>query len=168
MLEIVSVTEGQNLARARELFLAYAEWIGIDLSFQNFNEELENLPGDYAPPEGCLLLALYGEKAAGCVALRKLADDICEMKRLYVLPEFQGLSVGRKLVEALIVEAKELGYAKMRLDTLPKMAPAQKLYRSLGFKEIAAYRFNPEPGAVFMELDLATEITEYTEKVKSA
>lgn len=164
MLEIVSITKGENLARARELFLAYAEWIGIDLSFQNFNEELENLPGDYAPPDGCLLLALDGEKAAGCVALRKSADDICEMKRLYVLPEFQGLSVGRKLAEVLIIEAKGLGYARMRLDTLPKMAAAQKLYRSLGFKEIAPYRFNPELGAVFMELDLATESTEDTEK----
>ena len=120
----------------------------------DFNEELEYLPGDYAPPDGCLLLALDGEKAAGCVALRKLADNICEMKRLYVLPEFQGLSIGRKLVETLIVEAKRLGYAKMRLDTLPKMTTAQKLYRLLGFKEIAPYRFNPEPGAVFMELEL--------------
>jgi ribosomal protein S18 acetylase RimI-like enzyme len=143
MLEIVRATGGENLARARQLFLAYAEWIGIDLSFQNFNEELENLPGDYAPPEGCLLLALIEGQPAGCVALRKLEDDICEMKRLYVPAKFQGLAVGKNLAKAVIIEAKGLGYAKMRLDTLSKMAAAQKLYRSLGFKEIVPYRFNP-------------------------
>jgi ribosomal protein S18 acetylase RimI-like enzyme len=207
MLEVVKVTEGKYLEDVRQLFLAYADWIGIDLSFQNFNEELKNLPGDYAPPDdelsghgsvasvsadassgtqknalanasatdktgtnrgGCLLLALYDGKPAGCVAVRKIDDEICEMKRLYALPEFQGLGIGSKLVRAIIAASKRLGYAKMRLDTMPKMGAAQKLYRSLGFKEIEAYRFNPEPGAVFMELNLiAAEITEDAEKDKS-
>ncbi len=193
MLEVVKVTEGKYLEDVRRLFLAYADWIGIDLSFQNFNEELKSLPGDYAPPGGeligygsvasasadassgtqknalanadatdktgtgrggCLLLALYDGKAAGCVAVRKIDGEICEMKRLYALPDFQGLGIGSKLVHSIIDESKRLGYEKMRLDTMPKMGAAQKLYRSLGFKEIEAYRFNPEPGAVFMELDL--------------
>ncbi|HEV7644151.1 MAG TPA: GNAT family N-acetyltransferase [Pyrinomonadaceae bacterium] len=206
MLEVVKVSEGKYLEDVRQLFLAYADWIGIDLSFQNFNEELENLPGDYAPPGeelsvygsvasasadassgtqknalanasatdktganrgGCLLLALYDGKPAGCVAVRQIDDGICEMKRLYALPGFQGLGIGSTLVRAIIAESKRLGYAKMRLDTMPKMGAAQKLYHSLGFKEIAPYRFNPEPGAMFMELDLiATEITEDTEKGK--
>ncbi len=200
MLEIVRVVDGEKLAHVRALFLAYAEWIGTDLSFQNFKEELANLPGDYGPPDGklvgdgsvasasadatsgtqknalanasatdktgasrggCLLLAIYDGKPSGCVAARKFDGDICEMKRLYVRPEFQGLGVGKHLAEEVIAAAKGLGYAKMRLDTMPKMAAAQKLYLSLGFKEIAPYRFNPEPGAVFMELDLiATEVTE--------
>jgi ribosomal protein S18 acetylase RimI-like enzyme len=154
MLEIVRVADSAALARARELFLAYAEWIGIDLSFQNFPEEVENLPGGYAAPEGALLLAFYKNNPAGCVAMRKIDGDICEMKRLYVRPEFHGLGLGKRLAQEIIIEAKELGYKKMRLDTLLKMASAQGLYRSLGFKEIAPYRFNPEPGAVFMELDL--------------
>jgi ribosomal protein S18 acetylase RimI-like enzyme len=161
MLEIVKVTGGKELDSVRKLFLAYAEWIGVDLSFQNFNEELENLPGDYAPPAGCLLLALYNGEAAGCIAIRKLDGDICEMKRLYVLPEFQGHGIGKSLAEEVILAAKGLGYAKMRLDTMPMMASAQGLYRSLGFKEIESYRFNPVPGTVFMELNLiATEDTE--------
>jgi len=156
MLKIVRVSDGENLSYVRELFLAYAEWIGIDLSFQNFNEELENLPGDYAPPDGVLLLAFLDDKPAGCVALRKFEDGICEMKRLYVRPEFQGLGLGKRLTEEIIIEAKRLGYAKMRLDTMSMMGSAQKLYRSLGFKEIEAYRFNPVEGTVFMELDLGT------------
>ena len=168
MLEIIKVTDGENLSHVRELFLAYAEWIGIDLSFQNFNEEMANLPGDYAPPTGRLLLAFHDDKPAGCVAVRKLDGNICEMKRLYVLPEFQGSGIGKSLAQEIITEAKGLNYAKMRLDTMPKMASAQNLYRSLGFKEIAPYRFNPEPGAVFMELDLiATESTEDSEKEKT-
>jgi len=154
MLEIVRVVDGEPLARARELFLAYAEWTGIDLSFQNFNEEAASLPGDYAAPGGCLLLALYQNKAAGCVAVRKFDGRFCEMKRLYVRPEFHGSGIGKRLAQEIIVEAKGLGYAKIRLDTLPKMASAQKLYFSLGFKEIAPYRFNPDPGTKFMELDL--------------
>ena len=165
MLKLVKVTGGEDLSHVRELFLAYAEWIGIDLSFQNFNNELENLPGDYAPPGGCLLLALYDDQPAGCVAVRKIDAEICEMKRLYVTPEFNGLGIGKRLATEIIAEAKRLGYAKMRLDTMPKMAPAQKLYRSLGFKEIEPYRYNPVEGTIFMELDLTTENTKNTENV---
>jgi putative acetyltransferase len=154
MLEIVRVTDGENLSHVRELFRAYAEWIAVDLSFQNFDKEFANLPGEYAPPDGTLLLALHDGKAAGCVALRKFAVDICEMKRLYVAPDFQGAGVGRRLVDEIIAEAKRLGYVNMRLDTMPKMASAQKLYRKLGFKEIEPYRFNPVACTVFMELDL--------------
>src|ERR1044072_2520237 len=148
MLEVVKVTEGEYLDDVRRLFLAYSDWIGVDLSFQNFDEELKNLPGDYAPPDGCLLLALYGGKPAGCVAVRKIDNEICEMKRLYALREFQGLGIGSSLAHAVIAESKQLGYANMRLDTMPKMAAAQKLYRSLGFKEIEAYRFNTVEGTV--------------------
>jgi ribosomal protein S18 acetylase RimI-like enzyme len=155
MPEIVNVTNGEDLALIRALFLEYSQSLGVDLSFQNFNEELKNLPGKYAPPDGCLLLARHGGKTAGCVALRKLEDGVCEMKRLYVLPEFHGLGWGRRLAERVIKEAREIGYQKMRLDTLATMTAAQKLYRALGFVEIEAYRFNPEPGAVFMELDMS-------------
>jgi ribosomal protein S18 acetylase RimI-like enzyme len=154
MFETIKVTSGEDLAQVRELFLAYAGWIGIDLSFQNFDAELAGLPGDYAPPDGCLLLARYDKNPAGCIALRKLEAGICEMKRLFVGLDFHGRGIGKRLAEEVIAEAKRLGYVQMRLDTMPKMAAAQKLYHSLGFKEIAPYRFNPEPGAVFMELDL--------------
>ena len=154
MLEITHVTGEADLAHVRELFLAYADWIAVDLSFQDFEKEFAGLPGDYAPPTGCLLLALSDGKPAGCIALRKLEDEVCEMKRLYVLPEFNGLGLGRKLAEAIIVEAKQLNYVKMRLDTMPKMIAAQKLYHSLGFKEISPYRFNPVEGTVYMELYL--------------
>ena len=160
MLEIIKVTSGENLAQVRELFLAYAGWIGIDLSFQNFNEELENLPGDYVAPGGCLLLTLCDKSPAGCIALRKLEAGVCEMKRLFVALDFHGRGIGKRLTQEIIAEAKELGYTKMRLDTMPKMAAAQKLYHSLGFKEITPYRFNPEPGAVFMELDLRNFLQE--------
>jgi ribosomal protein S18 acetylase RimI-like enzyme len=153
-MEIVKVIDGENLSHVRGLFRAYAEWIAVDLSFQNFNKEFASLPGDYAPPDGALLLAIYEGKPAGCVALRKFSDDICEMKRLYVSADFQGAGVGRRLVDEIIAEGKRLGYAKMRLDTMPKMASAQKLYRKLGFKEIEPYRFNPVACTVFMELDL--------------
>jgi ribosomal protein S18 acetylase RimI-like enzyme len=160
MLEIIKSPGAENVTVVRELFRLYGAWVETDLSFQNFGDELENLPGDYAPPEGCLFVAYYDDDPAGCVALRKSENGICEMKRLYVVSNFQGKGIGKSLIDRVIEEAKNLGYAKMRLDTLPQMASAQKLYRRLGFKEIGPYRYNPVEGTVFMELALTPTDTE--------
>lgn len=151
-----------DLAAIRTLFEEYAASIGFDLSFQNFTEELVRLPGEYAPPEGCLLLAVDDAAApqggggpAGCVALRRLSPEICEMKRLYVRPAHRGSGAGRLLAEAIILEGRRRGYAKMRLDTVPAMERARSLYRALGFTDIPAYRFNPIPGTLYMEMALS-------------
>jgi putative acetyltransferase len=139
-------TTPEDLRHARLLFEEYAASLGFDLGFQGFAEELAGLPGDYAPPSGRLLLAFVEGQVAGCVALRGLEDGICEMKRLYVRQGFRELRLGRALAEALIAEARGIGYARMRLDTVPSMERAQALYRSLRFREIPAYRYNPVPG----------------------
>ena len=158
MLKIFAAKTHEDIEIAKTLFAEYEEFLPFDLSFQNFEEELANLPGEYAPPEGCLLLAKYQNKAAGCVALRKLSDGVCEGKRLYVRPEFRGLKIGRKLVEAMIATARKMGYSSIRGDTIPSMQAAGALYASLGFKEISPYRYNPIEGAVFIELSLALKL----------
>src|SRR5438309_7836065 len=144
-----------HIAAIRELFLEYANSLGFSLCFQNFDQELAALPGDYAPPDGRLMLALYEGELAGCVALHKLDSEICEMKRLYLRPKFRGKGLGRVLAENIISEARRIGYRRMRLDTVePVMKDAVAMYRRLGFKDIAAYRANPMPGTLYMELEL--------------
>lgn len=155
MLEFIQAESLEKVAEARKLFLEYHDWLGLDLCFQNFEKELAELPGAYAPPYGRLFLAFHENEIAGCVCLRKIGDGTCEMKRLYVRPEFRGKRVGRALAEKIIEEARSLDYERMRLDTLPrKMSEAIKMYRSLGFREIAPYYHNPVEGALFMELML--------------
>ncbi len=154
MIRISPVETDDDLEAVRELLAEYADSLGFDLCFQGFDEELAGLPGDYAPPEGCLLLAKYGGQIAGSVALRKLSDGVCEMKRLYVKPRFRGLKIGRALAEAIIEKARNSGYTCMRLDTAPSMETARRLYASLGFKDISPYRYNPIEGTVFMEVKL--------------
>jgi len=144
-----------QIAQARELFLEYADSLGFSLCFQSFDRELAGLPGDYAPPDGRLLIAEYRGQLAGCVALHKLEPEICEMKRLYLRPQLRGRGVGRALAEAVIAEARAIGYRKMRLDTVePAMPNAVAMYRRLGFVEIDPYRANPIAGALYMELGL--------------
>jgi putative acetyltransferase len=158
-MQLVQAQSPEEIESARELFAEYASWIEISLCFQNFDQELARLPGDYAPPSGRLFLAVAGQQVMGCVALRKLGDDVGEMKRLYVRPEFRGRGLGRTLTEKLIAEAKQIGYARLRLDTLPgKMDQAIAMYRSFGFQEIAPYYKNPVADATFMELTLSDEL----------
>ena len=154
MLKIIQAQTGKNLELAKTLFREYSASLSFDLDFQDFEEELANLPSGYATPEGCLLIATYTWQPAGCVALRKVDASICEMKRLYVRPQFRGLGIGRALAEAIIEQARRIGYTCMRLDTVPSMEAARALYVSLGFEVIEPYRYNPIEGAVFMELTL--------------
>ena len=151
--ELIQASLPEHIEQTRALFLEYAASLGFSLCFQSFDEELKSLPGAYAAPSGRLLIAQCEQQAAGCVALRKLEDNICEMKRLYVRPAYRGHGLGRILVERVIAEARAIGYERMRLDTVASsMQDAVELYRRMGFKEIAPYRANPIEGALYMEL----------------
>jgi GNAT superfamily N-acetyltransferase len=147
---LVAVKESSDIEEVRALIREYAASLPFALDFQDFDRELSELPGDYAPPKGALLLA----RGAGCVGLRPIDETTCEMKRLYVRPSGRGTGLGRRLAEAAITEARTLGYARLRLDTVPGMDSAQSLYEQLGFEDIPPYRANPIPGARFLELQL--------------
>ena len=149
---LAPVRHAHEIAAAASLFREYADWLGIDLSFQGFEAELASLPGKYAPPTGELLLACTpAGDALGCVAVRPLDGlEVCEMKRLYVRPAARGLGIGTALVGAIITSAEALGYAEMKLDTLPSMAEAFALYERFGFLQIPAYYHNPVPGTVYL------------------
>lgn len=153
-LTIMHATTLDDAEIARGLFIEYAASLGVDLCFQDFERELKELPGEYSEPEGCILLAFLDSALVGCVALRRLTSDVCEMKRMYVRPAFRGKGFGRMLAQEIIAEARRRGYKKMKLDSLPAMTEAQALYRSIGFKEIGGYRLNPIQGAMFLELQL--------------
>jgi len=154
MLKIHPVETNEDLEIVKKLFIEYADCLEFDLCFQNFEEELANLPDYYALPKGCLLLAKYQDKAVGCVGLRELGDGICEMKRLYVKQEFRGLKIGKALAEAVIQEARKAGYNCMLLDFISPRKVVRSLYETLGFKKTAPYENIPIAGAVFMELAL--------------
>ena len=155
MLNIVPATGAQDLGDVRILFGEYAGLVAEALCFQNFDEELEALPGDYAPPGGALLIARDGEMAAGCVALRRLDAGTAEMKRMYVREMHRGMGLGRKLAVAVIEEARKRGHGRIALDTLPKLTTAIALYRDLGFRECGPYLPEPTPGALCFELSLS-------------
>jgi ribosomal protein S18 acetylase RimI-like enzyme len=154
---LTPVASAEDVAHVRALLIEYEKSIGVDLCFQGFERELASLPGEYAPPAGVLLLARADDRIAGCVALRALGPGVCEMKRLYARPEFRGRGVGRALAQAVIEAARDAGYRRMRLDTMPMMSEAIALYRALGFREIEPYRFNPVGGTLYFELDLSAE-----------
>lgn len=154
MVEIIAVRTEEHLDEIRALFSEYVDSLGFELHFQDYEREYAQLPGEYAEPDGRLFLALCDDRVCGCIALRKIDEYICEMKRLYVRPHCRGKKIGRLLSEKLITEARIMGYRSMRLDTIPQMTAAIALYRSLGFQKIEAYRYNPIPGALFMELAL--------------
>jgi GNAT superfamily N-acetyltransferase len=154
MIDIRPAALPGDLPIVRELFLEYSRELVIDLGFQHFDDELETLPGMYAPPSGRLLLAWNGDRPVGCVALRGLQDAASEMKRMYVRPEARAQRLGRRLAERIIEEAREAGYRRILLDTLPKLSAALALYSKLGFKPIETYTFNPIEGVLFLGLDL--------------
>jgi len=153
-LRITSAETPEGLARIRELFREYQDFLGVDLCFQGFEEELAGLPGRYAPPTGALLLAMDGEETVGCVAVREIEPGACEMKRLFVRPSYRGQGLGRRLAEAIIAAARRIGYRTMRLDTLEQLREAIGLYESLGFRRISPYYANPLPGVIYWELRL--------------
>jgi putative acetyltransferase len=154
-MKFIQAETEADLQSARELFREYEAALGIDLCFQSFEQELAELPGKYEPPDGRLILAIDAARPAGCIALRKIDDTTCEMKRLFVRPAFRGTGLGRQLAERIVLEARDQGYGRMRLDTISgKMDPAIELYRSLGFREIEPYYDSPVTETLFLELVL--------------
>jgi GNAT superfamily N-acetyltransferase len=151
---IVTASSPEQFAQARRLFEDYQRWLGIDLSFQDFSGELDAIARMYGPPAGALLLASQGRAYVGCVALRPLEGSVAEMKRMFVPEAFRGRGIGRALAQASVSVARDLGYSALRLDTIPRLGAALALYKALGFVEIAAYRHNPVPDAIFLELRL--------------
>jgi len=154
MIRIINAQKEHHYQKARELFRQYADSLDFDLEFQGFSEELATLPGKYAMPEGCILLAEDSGQFVGCVALRPLEDNICEMKRLFVRSDYRGQGIGRMLACSVIDKAREIGYERMRLDTIATMKEARTLYYSLEFRNIKAYRYNPIDDSSYMELEL--------------
>jgi len=155
VVTIVQAETDEEIEEARRLFREYESWLGLDLCFQGFEQELSDLPGKYVPPDGRLLLAKLDDDVAGCIAMRKLEDGVCEMKRLFVRDAFRGHRIGDKLITRLIEEARAENYRAMRLDTFPpKMGKAVSLYESHGFRPIPAYYDNPHEGVLYMELEL--------------
>lgn len=154
MIEIKFVETDEQINEIRQLFKEYERSLGFELHFQDFDKEFTNLPGEYALPDGCLLLTTYKGKIAGCVALKKIDEQICEMKRMYVRPEYRRKGIGRAMAVRIIEFARSHGYEYMRLDTIDTMTAAISLYRSLGFDNIKPYRYNPIKGASYMELRL--------------
>lgn len=147
--ELVRADSSDLWEIARRLVVEYAESLGVDLSFQDFEHELESLPVQYGPPAGCFVIARRGGFALGCGGVRRISDVTCEMKRLYVRPAGRHLGIGKHVIEHLIREAADIGYCELVLDTLPTMTSAQRLYESLGFDRIDAYRYNPVPGTTY-------------------
>lgn len=154
MINIIEVKTDEFITEAKELFQEYASALGFNLDFQGFTREIDNFPEQYSAPDGRLYLACYGNQSIGCVGLRYFEKGICEIKRLYIRPEFRGMKAGRMLAEASIKAARDIGYEYIRLDTLQSMESANSLYKSLGFYDIEPYRHNPIDGAMYMELDL--------------
>jgi len=156
LYEILPANNAELLTEVQRLFLEYEKWLNVDLCFQGFEEEVNSLPGKYSPPDGRLYIAKDNSSYIGCIALRKIEDGICEMKRLYLTEAARGKGIGYKMIELIIQDAKDIGYKVMRLDTIKeKMPKAVSLYKSFGFKETKPYYHNPNPHTLFMELDLS-------------
>jgi ribosomal protein S18 acetylase RimI-like enzyme len=153
-MNIITLNNKNDMEHVRALFLEYAESLPFKLDFQNFEQELDDLPGKYKEPSGCIMVAFIDEEAVGCIAIREIENNICEMKRLYVKSKYRGVGMGKKLVDESIKKAKEKGYKYMKLDTLASMKGAVSLYRSKGFIDIESYIYNPFEDALFMQLKL--------------